>query len=393
MEHVDPTTTTAPAGRRGLLVALGVFALAALLLALVGRYPLLWPLGLGTLALCVTLSPAGEQRNAAEEVATPQPACLPDPAPQSVPVPETAYGGESDDAEGLDAALTVFLESARVAESPLAVHVWLQDASSSSLRLLGATGSFVPDRVPVPLDHEPLGVALSAMSPVTSPIAAVRLGEESLRIWRRAVPLPPADGVPLVLGLDTIGREAPDAEDLAALVGDAAPGIVSAAALMLARAELASLQALVGALDALAGASVTAEVLDVVLDSGLRIAEATTGSVMLWDAASDSLRIVASRGLPAGAEATETRRGEGIAGWVLVTGTPLLVEDLPREGHRPRRSAARSAISVPLASADGVLGVLNIGCPGYPAVAMRPRIDALAVLGRCAAASLSSARA
>lgn len=58
--------------------------------------------------------------------------------------------------------------------------------------------------------------------------------------------------------------------------------------------------------------------------------------------------------------------GEGIAGWIAVTGEPLLIKDLERDTRFPRRSNAggryytNSLLSVPLKIRDKVIGVINV---------------------------------
>lgn len=91
-------------------------------------------------------------------------------------------------------------------------------------------------------------------------------------------------------------------------------------------------------------------------------------SVMLIEKETGEMAIRASKGIPD--EVVKTARqkvGEGIAGWVVERGEPLLVNDIdqdPRFAKLPRPASARylkSLMSVPLVTKEGVIGVLNVG--------------------------------
>lgn len=88
---------------------------------------------------------------------------------------------------------------------------------------------------------------------------------------------------------------------------------------------------------------------------------ASRGSVMMFDEASGTLRVMASRELPGEAKAAETALGEGIAGWVASHNEPVIlhggVMDERFFGVDP---SIESSISLPLSVEGAVLGVLNI---------------------------------
>ena len=133
-------------------------------------------------------------------------------------------------------------------------------------------------------------------------------------------------------------------------------------------------------------------VLNAAMDRAMEIAGAQTGSIMLVDQATGRMRIAVARGLPAGVvESTDLAEGEGIAGWVLASGQPLVVEDLNSRGPRSRRHGVRSAISVPLADEDGTVGVINVGSRAFQARFSRSHLDALEALGRITTIALRNA--
>lgn len=105
-----------------------------------------------------------------------------------------------------------------------------------------------------------------------------------------------------------------------------------------------------------------------------RILNARRCSIMLLDEHEERdvrLRVFASHGeLPEAAFRETTRAGEGIAGHVLASGTPLLVEDIARsEFVRVARRLAeggRSLISAPIVIDGHIIGVINVSDPHAP---------------------------
>jgi len=132
--------------------------------------------------------------------------------------------------------------------------------------------------------------------------------------------------------------------------------------------------------------------LEVLLARAIALAHADTGSIMLVGD-DGSLTIAVARGLPDDVVASaRVAEGEGIAGWVLATGQPVVVEDLV-EKAQGQRHGVRSAISVPLADEDGIVGVLNVGAREFRARPNASVADALEALGRAGTVSLRTARA
>jgi HD-GYP domain-containing protein (c-di-GMP phosphodiesterase class II) len=211
-------------------------------------------------------------------------------------------------------------------------------------------------------------------------------------LWRFAVPVS-ADDVRGVAAVDLRSLDPPDPGVLTAITAPVRGALAGALALYLARAEAETAQALLDAARELTRRLDPDEVVRRALDRALKLSHAATGSVMLIDEKSGHMRIAAAKGLTAEiVDSTDVSEGEGIAGWVLSTRQPLLIEDLP---GRPavRRSGVRSAVSVPIADEDGILGVLNVGSRSFPARFTDSHMAALETLGRQVAIALRNARA
>lgn len=101
-----------------------------------------------------------------------------------------------------------------------------------------------------------------------------------------------------------------------------------------------------------------------VVDGAADSLGADEASLMLVEG--DDLRVVSSTRTPAGEAETwqqRSRLGEGVAGWVAQTGTPVLLsegDDLSRFPNLvPKGGRIQSAVSVPLEVGGRVVGVLN----------------------------------
>ena len=106
------------------------------------------------------------------------------------------------------------------------------------------------------------------------------------------------------------------------------------------------------------------EVLDRLLGRALEHLEAEIGSILLMGP-DQRLRIVGARGLPASVvDGTAVGEGEGISGYVVSTGKPLLVTDVERDARFRRRNHERyytsSFISAPLVHMGAARGVINV---------------------------------
>lgn len=110
-----------------------------------------------------------------------------------------------------------------------------------------------------------------------------------------------------------------------------------------------------------------------------KILNAASCSIMLLDEHDEKdvrLRVFAAHGeLPEAAFKEVTRKGEGIAGHVLASGKPLLIEDITQSDFikvaRRLTQDARSLISAPLLIDGRIIGVINATNPNIrPAFTM-----------------------
>jgi signal transduction histidine kinase len=103
------------------------------------------------------------------------------------------------------------------------------------------------------------------------------------------------------------------------------------------------------------------EVLHLILTEAVRLMRASSGSCVLVNPTTGFLEIHAAIGLPAGAAEFKLRVGEGLTGWVALTGKPARVGEV---GADPRyvmlRPGVHSELAVPLEVAGEVRGVLNV---------------------------------
>lgn len=106
-----------------------------------------------------------------------------------------------------------------------------------------------------------------------------------------------------------------------------------------------------------------------ILNRGLTLIEATSGSLMLVDSTGEWLEVEARLGIPHEREEEPRYRvGEGsIAGWVAETGKPYLCPDVEKDPHfAPSRSGRlnfKSLLAVPIIWGNTVLGVINADDP------------------------------
>ncbi len=122
---------------------------------------------------------------------------------------------------------------------------------------------------------------------------------------------------------------------------------------------------MIGMIGTLALAGSREELFNGLLDMSAELAQATSGSLMLFDEQSQKLHISAARGMSSPlARSMAVPLGEGIAGRVARNGFPLLVNDIERDNrvaapNRPR-FRTKSFISLPLKDRDRLIGVLNL---------------------------------
>ncbi|MDR3685932.1 MAG: GAF domain-containing protein [Coriobacteriia bacterium] len=271
--------------------------------------------------------------------------------------------------------------------------MWLVDETTGTLRLIHAEGPSRPDSTPVPIEGTVLGSASTLGVAQLEPILRVRTTESDSVVWRYALPLVAGESTG-VAAVDFKGPKRPDTERLTPVAGAMRGILAGALALQVARTETAAARALAETSRDLARMLDPDDVISMTLDRAMALGGAQTGSVMLLGA-EGRMRIAASRGLPPDVvEVADVAEGEGIAGWVLASKQSLVVEDLDNSSSaNSHRHGVRSAVCVPIADDDGVLGVLNVGSRTFHARFSQSHLLALESLGRTTAVALRNARA
>jgi diguanylate cyclase (GGDEF)-like protein len=109
----------------------------------------------------------------------------------------------------------------------------------------------------------------------------------------------------------------------------------------------------------------TEHLFQTILDKSVQLLNAEQGSLMILDHNTSELLVEARKGITDAVRAKmRLKKGEGVAGKVIESGRPLLVEDierhpLVRHSNRPHYKT-KSFISMPIKIEDRVEGVINI---------------------------------
>ncbi|MBE0416513.1 MAG: GAF domain-containing protein [Coriobacteriia bacterium] len=248
-------------------------------------------------------------------------------------------------------------------------------------------------------DDETLLVArqsvTAAIAKGTAVLESLTIGPEDSEestVWHYVVPisLGPIGGA---AALDFVGAR-PDLDVVNRIAAAFRLPLAAALALEVATEESDAAHTLLQTARELARLFDPDAVVRTALESALQLTGATTGSIMLYDESGANLRIATAVGLPAEVvDSTAVRPGNGIAGWVAISGQPLVVEDLPGRDTPSRSRGIRSAASVPVADYDGVLGVLNVGSPNHPSRFTTSDLETLGVLAHQTAVAVRNARA
>ncbi|MBI5232060.1 MAG: GAF domain-containing protein [Coriobacteriales bacterium] len=302
--------------------------------------------------------------------------------PPAVKVPVTS---EPED------VLEALLESSNRAGRAVSASLWLEDPATATVRRIAAVGTLPPAEDFERLEATLLGESVTSGAARFGALSRVRSAGAETLVWRFTVPVSAGD-VRGAVAVDMAGSQ-PDRSILAATVAALRAALSGALALHVARVEAETARTLTEAAHDLARLLDPDDVVSATLERAMRLSSAQTGSVMLVGE-DGRLSIAAARGLPdVVVETASAAEGEGIAGWVLASKQPVVVEDLEERGPQSRRHGIRSAISVPIADKDGMLGVLNVGSRKMQARFSRSHVEALETLGRCAALALRNARA
>ena len=286
--------------------------------------------------------------------------------------------------------VAALLVASRAAGRPLCAHLWLDDQATATLRLVEAVGRYTPEPVPVSTKDGLLGNSISdghAHLGIIRPADEQAIGEQR---WRYVLPLAGSD-LQGVAAVDFAGNP-PNMEVLTTVSATLRASLSGALALHVARSEAEIARVLVETCASLARVLDPNDVLHAALESAMGLAEAETGSIMILDPETRRMRIAIARGLPEDiVTQTDISEGDGIAGWVVASRQPLVIEDLKDRGIRSRRHGVRSAVCVPLADDDGVIGVLNVGSTTFHARISRTTLHTLEALGRTIVVALRNA--
>jgi putative methionine-R-sulfoxide reductase with GAF domain len=310
------------------------------------------------------------------------------PVAQPVPVERIA---PSLDPEVVLAALK---GAAEQVAPVVATHLWLVDAPTGTLRQIAAWGLNAPTGQPTLLNSDDvLAQAVTTGRAEIGPLATIRAAGDATTVWRYALPIDAgeAEGV---AGVDFSSAEQPDLSEMPKLMATMRASLSGALGLHVSKVELETARHLVEATRELSRILDPREVLVASLHRAMALSNAESGSIMLLDEHTGKLLIEVAEGLPAEVvHSTALAEGEGIAGWVLASRQPMLIEDLPARTPAARRHGIRSAASVPLMDDDGILGVLNVGSRSFPARFTDSHLASLGVLAKQTATALRNARA
>ncbi len=278
------------------------------------------------------------------------------------------------------------LASASRAGNPISCGIWRSDEVSDVAVRLIVSGSATPDLA----QDETIIEAIGQDAPLLRTLVAEPVSGASA-VWRYSIPVSVGDH----RGAATIdfADARPDMQVLGHLASAFRLPVAAALILETARVESAVTRTVLAFAGELEHPTEADSILATALDSSLRLVEASSGSVMLYDEAGIALRIVVARGLPADVvEETTVKPGDGIAGLVALSGQPLVVEDLPDRPTSAHSRGVRSAASVPILDEEGLLGVLNVGSREYPSPFTSTHVEGLQEIARHTAAALRHAR-
>lgn len=311
--------------------------------------------------------------------------------PPSAPSPALVFSPKLPPGSKPGDVIRALVSAAQSAGEPVAGHLWLEDPVTDTLRLVYAQGKAAPGAVPVSLTSGLLGASLADGCAHLGPLEGDSLEALIHRRWRYVIPLVGPD-IRGVAAVDFEGFDEPDRAVLTTASATLRASLSGALALHVAENETNSARTLVAACARLAKVIDPADVLRTALDSAMELAQAQTGSIMLIDPQTGRMRIAIARGLPEDVVAeTEIGEGDGIAGWVLASRQPLVVEDLNENWIRSRRHGIRSAVCVPLADDRGIVGVLNIGCKTFHARFSAAHLESLDAMGQTVVTALRNA--
>ncbi|MCX5711696.1 MAG: ATP-binding protein [Candidatus Omnitrophica bacterium] len=139
------------------------------------------------------------------------------------------------------------------------------------------------------------------------------------------------------------------------------------------------------------------KLLEQILDTTVEFLKADTGSLMLIEEKTQTLKIKAAKGLNKDVvERVNTRLGEKVAGWVAKEGKPLLLigglKNDARFSNLDEKKEIKSSITVPLKVENRVIGVLNVNNVSSEALFSESDLMIISLLANQAAISIWNVR-
>jgi len=388
----------------GLLAAYGAFAYASAALAFAALACLL---AAGAVVMmdrsrrepkppAPGVTPASETRHTAGPASVPS--TPPASAPAGVPGPPDSVARSPEplvvmpeDIEASSVAKAL-LKSAASTGNAVRVTIWRGDGAGDSAAVPVALAGQYDEALVTARESVCASIEKGTALLESLTVAAGGHDESAATAWHYVVPFALGE-ITGAAGVDFLG-ERPDLESLNRISAVYRLPLAASLALEIARDESDAAHTLIDTARELARLLDPDAVVRASLAKALDLTGGQSGSVMLYDRSGVDLRIVAAVGLPADVvESTAVRPGNGIAGWVAISGQPLVVEDLPGRQTPARSRGTRSAVSVPIADTDGVLGVLNVGSSDHPSRFTATELETLEALAHQTAVALRNARA
>ncbi len=137
--------------------------------------------------------------------------------------------------------------------------------------------------------------------------------------------------------------------------------------------------------------------LNSIIDNTVKLLTVERASLMLFDKQKKELKIESAIGISARiVRQVRVKVGEGVSGWVIKTGKPLLINDISKDRRfRPREKGRyynQSLLSVPLKARGEVIGVLNVNNKRRKQIFTKDDLELLSALANEASIAVYNAR-
>ena len=306
----------------------------------------------------------------------------------------------------LDRTLDLILEKARDLLGVTYCAVLRLDEATGELSHLRALGLGVgEEEIRFKLGEGLAGLAALERTPVMSmDVLADRRARVTSPVVRHglrsalAIPLAVSDrvfGVLIIFRLEPGGFADAEVRLASAFADQAAIALVNASLYEQSRRDLAQLAALREAVEAVSSELHRGLLLQKLIMSAVRLLGAETGSVGLYEAEEDRVRLAAVHNLPAELLGIVFRPGEGVAGQILQTGQPVVMEAYAEAPYRvifPGAESLRGVVSVPIRYQGQLTGTFTIASRD-PARRFTERdVETLSVFAKHAGIAIENAR-